>query len=91
MFSAHVHVVLIPNINEYCAAGLATHLWWNEDDYKAFKHDALEELRSFMDCKEIASTKEALKEIYQAEVSSSPCNDKHTQRNDISIGTPTAE
>lgn len=64
MFSGMVHVVLIPNISEYCAAGLAPHLWWTEEEYKDFKQDALEELRTFMDHKEMSSTKDALKIIY---------------------------
>lgn len=65
MFSARVHVVLIPNISEYVAAGLASYLWWTEDEYKVFKQDALHELKSFMSCREISSTKEALRVIYQ--------------------------
>ncbi|RYH16179.1 hypothetical protein EON65_30530 [archaeon] len=64
MFSARVHVVLIPNISEYVAAGLATYLWWTEEEYKVFKQDALQELKSFMHCREISSTKEALRVIY---------------------------
>lgn len=65
MFSARVHVVLIPSISEYEAAGLAPAIWWNDDDYKVFKQSALNEVKEYMKDKNITDSKEAIKQLYQ--------------------------
>jgi hypothetical protein len=65
MFSARVHIILIPSINEYEAAGLASFLWWNDDDYKDFKQSALNEVKDFMIVKSINDSKEAIRILYQ--------------------------
>src|SRR5437016_1402766 len=65
MFSARVHVILIPSINEYEAAGLAPALWWCDDDYKVFKQNALQEVKDYMIESSITDSKEAIKILYQ--------------------------
>jgi hypothetical protein len=65
MFSARVHIILIPSISEYEAAGLASFLWWDDDDYKDFKQSALNEVKDFMIAKSITDSKEAIRILYQ--------------------------
>lgn len=65
MFSARVHVILIPSITEYEAAGLASSLWWGDDDYKDFKQSALQEVKDYMVEKSISDSKEAIRILYQ--------------------------
>lgn len=65
MFSARVHVILIPSITEYESAGLAQYLWWEDDDYKDFKQSALKEVKDYMIEKSISDSKEAIKLLYQ--------------------------
>lgn len=65
MFSARVHVILIPSITEYESAGLAQYLWWEDDDYKDFKQSALKEVKDYMIEKSISDSKEAIKNLYQ--------------------------
>lgn len=63
-FSIRVNVVLIPTILEYENAGLTDQLWWNEDDYRVFKVEALEELRHFMYVNRIRDQKLATHKLY---------------------------
>lgn len=65
MFSARVHVILIPSIGEYEAAGLAEQLWWCDDDYKDFKQNALQEVKEYMSFKSLNDSKLAIKILYQ--------------------------
>lgn len=65
MFSARVHLILIPSISEYEAAGLAGQLWWSDVDYKDFKQKALQEVKDYMTLKSISDSKLAIKILYQ--------------------------
>ncbi len=76
MFSARVHVVLIPSITEYETAGLASLMWWTDDDYRMFKQYALEEVKDFMLRFKILDSKEAIRRLYQYPDDSNSTNPK---------------
>jgi len=65
MFSARVHVILVPSITDYENAGLTNDLWWKDEDYTQFKQSALKEVKNFMIEKSISNSKDAIKILYQ--------------------------
>ena len=75
IFSARVHVILIPCIAEYESANLAHLMWWNDDDYKIFKQDALMEVKEFMYKCKINDSKDAIRRLYQQGDGGDICND----------------
>ena len=64
-FQPLVRVVLIPSRKEYAAADLLVTLWWEEPDYTSFKSAAVLELKKLMVARNIRSSKEAIKILYQ--------------------------
>jgi hypothetical protein len=86
MFSARVHVILIPSISEYEAAGLAPLLWWADDDYKEFKLSALQEVKDYMTSHSLTDSKEAIKNLYQSIDSS---EDEYDNTDDQSVVSDT--
>jgi hypothetical protein len=44
-FDKIASIVLIPTKQEFRAAGLGDHLWWNDSDYHSFKVSAAEDVR----------------------------------------------
>ena len=64
-FQPLVRVVLIPSRKEYAAANLLATLWWEDSDYTSFKTAAVVELKKVMLAKNIRSSKEAIKILYQ--------------------------
>ena len=64
-FQPLVRVVLIPSRKEYAAADLLVTLWWEEQDYASFKSAAVLELKKLMVARNIRSSKEAIKILYQ--------------------------
>ena len=64
-FQPQVRVVLIPCRNEYAEADLLVTLWWEDSDYTSFKTDAVLELKRLMVSRNIRSSKEAIKIMYQ--------------------------
>jgi hypothetical protein len=82
MFSARVHVILVPSITDYESAGLTNDLWWKDDDYTQFKQSALKEVRNFMIEKSITNSKDAIKILYQ----NMDCDDLERIAKEIDLG-----
>jgi hypothetical protein len=82
MFSARVHVILVPSITDYESAGLTNDLWWKDDDYTQFKQSALKEVRNFMIEKAITNSKDAIKILYQ----NMDCDDLERIAKEIDLG-----
>lgn len=64
-FSPSVRVVLIPTAIEYEEANICDLIWWKDADYRLFKQDAVQELKSFLIERPDLNAKEAIKLLYQ--------------------------
>jgi len=64
-FSTAVKVVLIPQREEYCCAGLDSLIWYTDVDYTDFKTAAIAELRTLMALDKRIDSKTAQKILYQ--------------------------
>lgn len=75
-FSRAIYVCLIPTLSEYRLADLTAVLWWEEEDYKIFKTEALEEINKYLqlnpsfDDKKV-KVKNALSALYQPDTEES--------------------
>lgn len=61
-FSSKVHVCLIPTRQDLNS--VSKDVFWNTDDYQAFKREAVDELRTYLQLKGITA-KEAIQALYQ--------------------------
>ncbi len=67
-FSPTVRVILIPTIDEYFSAGIADLMWWTKSQYKCFKHDANQEVTTYIATHSAAhprNYKSAISALYQ--------------------------
>ena len=64
-FCKNVKVILIPSTNEYIEAQLKHVIWWNADDYKIFKMQAVEDIKEYLQIFPNVTIKEALSLLYQ--------------------------
>jgi phage pi2 protein 07 len=57
---------LIPTAVEYEEANICDLVWWNDTDYRLFKQDAVQELKTFLIHRPNLDAKEAIKVLYQS-------------------------
>ena len=63
-FCKNVKVILIPTLNEYIEAQLKSVIWWNDEDYKSFKSEAVIEIKQYIEKYPDISVKEAISLLY---------------------------
>ncbi len=87
-FTGRVYVILIPSIAEYERCGVADLLWWRDEDHQAFKAEALEELKHFMEVNRITDCKTAIHKLYFNPEPESLPQEKQSQANNLELPQP---
>lgn len=67
-FNNIVSVILIPTSNDYKEIGLASNIWWTENELLSFKKNATEEIKLYINSNNNMNIKAAMRELYQNKI-----------------------
>ena len=64
-FNNKIHIIIIPNIDDYKYNKIIDLLWWSDDDYNIFKNEAIKELNIILQNNKIMDINQAKNLLYQ--------------------------